>query len=82
MTLMAAASLSAATGLTSAQAAARLTEVGPNDPAPRRGRSPILGERVNAALIIAMVALSIGSTAAPAATGFIVDDFALPLVRV
>ncbi|MGZ3405649.1 MAG: HAD-IC family P-type ATPase, partial [Polyangia bacterium] len=70
-------------GLTTAEATARLAEVGPNDPAPRRGRSrlvellvlfgnplvvillvagvtsAVLGEHVNAALIIAMVALSV-----------------------
>ena len=70
-------------GLSSAAAAERLAESGPNDPTPRRRRprvvellllfanplvlillvaavlSAILGERVNAALIVAMVLLSI-----------------------
>ncbi|MGZ3425624.1 MAG: magnesium-translocating P-type ATPase [Polyangia bacterium] len=80
-TMVEAAPISA--GLTTAEATARLAEVGPNDPAPRRGRSrlvellvlfgnplvvillvagvtsAVLGEHVNAALIIAMVALSV-----------------------
>ena len=83
MAAMSDASPTAMDGLTSAEAAARLAEVGPNEPAPRRGRSRLvelvllfanplvvilliagvisatLGEHVNAALIIAMVALSV-----------------------
>jgi Mg2+-importing ATPase len=72
-----------ARGLTSAEAATRLAEIGPNDPSPRRERShlvellllfanplvvilliagivsAVLGEHVNAALIISMVVLSV-----------------------